>query len=181
MGVHLGVWGFIPSHSPTFLGAWDVTFGLPSWPSPLQAFALVASFRLRLRHEVKLIICFPNLLLAITYVLNAQMDHESPFQTYKFQELSNDISNSSIEWVLTVAITLWRFGNPLGLQLPKWEFTWTRECGGSFLHIFLHFREHEMWFPGFTLGSHLHNLALVASPRLGLWHATFCTLMNNIF
>jgi hypothetical protein len=50
VGVHLGVWGFIPSHSPTLPGAWDVTFGLPSWPAPLQAFTLVASPRLWLRH-----------------------------------------------------------------------------------------------------------------------------------
>jgi hypothetical protein len=49
VGAHLGVWGFIPSHSPTFPGAWDVTPELPSWPAPLQAFALVASPRLRLR------------------------------------------------------------------------------------------------------------------------------------
>jgi len=26
---HLGVWMFIPSHSPTLLGAWDVTPRLP--------------------------------------------------------------------------------------------------------------------------------------------------------
>jgi len=28
VGVHLGVWGFIPSHSITFLGAWNVIPGL---------------------------------------------------------------------------------------------------------------------------------------------------------
>jgi hypothetical protein len=49
MGIHLGVWGFIPSHSPTVPGAWDVTPELPSWPTPLQAFALVASPRLGLQ------------------------------------------------------------------------------------------------------------------------------------
>jgi len=32
MGVHLRVWGFIPSHSPTLLGAWDATLGLPLGP-----------------------------------------------------------------------------------------------------------------------------------------------------
>jgi len=51
MGVHLGMWRFIPSHSLTFLGAWDVTPGLPSWPATLQALALVASPKLRLRHD----------------------------------------------------------------------------------------------------------------------------------
>ncbi len=29
MEAHLGVWGFIPSHFPTFMGAWDVTPRLP--------------------------------------------------------------------------------------------------------------------------------------------------------
>jgi hypothetical protein len=48
VGAHLGVWGFIPSHSPTFPGAWNVTPGLPSWRTPLQALALVVSPRLRL-------------------------------------------------------------------------------------------------------------------------------------
>jgi len=47
---HLGMWGFIPSHSPTFLGAWNVTLGLHSWPTPLQAFKLVVSLKLGLRH-----------------------------------------------------------------------------------------------------------------------------------
>jgi hypothetical protein len=50
VGVHLGVWEFIPSHFPTLLKAWDVTFGLPSWPAPLQALTLVASPSLGLRH-----------------------------------------------------------------------------------------------------------------------------------
>jgi hypothetical protein len=48
VGTHLGVWGFIPSHSPTFLGGWSVTPKLHSWPTPLQALALVASPKLRL-------------------------------------------------------------------------------------------------------------------------------------
>jgi len=30
----------------------------------------------------------------------------------------------------------------IGLQLPKWEVIW--ECEGSFSHILLHSREHEM-------------------------------------
>jgi hypothetical protein len=58
MGAHLGVWRFIPSHSPTFPGAWDLTPGLTSWPTPLQALALVASPRLGLRHCMTLITWF---------------------------------------------------------------------------------------------------------------------------
>ncbi len=48
VGTHLGVWGFIPSHSLTLLGAWDVTPKLPSWLAPLQALALVTNLRLEL-------------------------------------------------------------------------------------------------------------------------------------
>jgi hypothetical protein len=51
VGAHLGVWGFIPSHSPTLSGAWDVTLGLPSWPAPSQVLALVANPRLGLWHS----------------------------------------------------------------------------------------------------------------------------------
>jgi len=51
VGAHLGVWGFIPSHSPTLLGTWNVTPRLHSWPAPSQALALVASPRLRLQHK----------------------------------------------------------------------------------------------------------------------------------
>jgi hypothetical protein len=36
------------------------------------------------------------------------------------------------------------------------EYIW--ECEGSFPHIMLHSYEHEMWFLGFTLGSHLCKL-----------------------
>jgi hypothetical protein len=51
MGAHLGMWRFIPSHFPTFLGAWDVTLRLHSWPTPLQARALVARPNLRLQQR----------------------------------------------------------------------------------------------------------------------------------
>jgi len=49
VGTHLGVWGFIPSHSLTLPGTWSVSPRLPSWPTPSQTLALVASLRLRLR------------------------------------------------------------------------------------------------------------------------------------
>jgi hypothetical protein len=100
-----------------------------------------------------------------------------------FQELCNDIRNFSIQWILTPTITLWRFGSPLGLQLPKWELTW--ECGGSFPHTLLHFREHEMWLLGFMFGPQaLQALALVVNPRLGLQQRKYkkwkkCGLYNE--
>ncbi len=49
VGAHLGVWGFIPLHPPTLLGACNVTHGFHFWPAPLQALTLVASPRLRLQ------------------------------------------------------------------------------------------------------------------------------------
>jgi len=48
VGAHLGVWGFILSHSPTLSGAWNVIIRLRSGPTPLQALALVANPRLGL-------------------------------------------------------------------------------------------------------------------------------------
>jgi hypothetical protein len=37
-----------------------------------------------------------------------------------------------MQGLLTSAIALWRFGTPLGLQLPKWKLTW--ECESSSSH-----------------------------------------------
>jgi hypothetical protein len=54
VGVHLGVWRFIPSHSPMLLRTWDVTPWLPSWPTPLQTLTLVPSARLGLQHIILL-------------------------------------------------------------------------------------------------------------------------------
>jgi hypothetical protein len=45
----LGVCGFILSHFLTLPKAWNVTFGLHFWFTPLQAFALVLSPNLRLQ------------------------------------------------------------------------------------------------------------------------------------
>jgi hypothetical protein len=51
VGVHLGVWRFIPSHFPTLLKAWNVILGLHSGPAPSQALALVTSPKLGLWHS----------------------------------------------------------------------------------------------------------------------------------
>jgi hypothetical protein len=48
MGVHLRVWGFIPSHSLALPRACNVPPKVPSWLTTLQALALVASPRLGL-------------------------------------------------------------------------------------------------------------------------------------
>jgi len=52
VGVHLGVWGFIPSHSLALLRAWNVTIGFPSWSTPSQALALVTSPKLGSQHQI---------------------------------------------------------------------------------------------------------------------------------
>ncbi len=47
VGAHLGVWGFIPSHSLTFLGAWNVTPGLtldPHLCKPLPKARVVTNY-----------------------------------------------------------------------------------------------------------------------------------------
>jgi hypothetical protein len=51
VGGHLGVWRFIPSHSPTLPGAWNVTPRLHFWPAPSQALALVESPKVGLIHN----------------------------------------------------------------------------------------------------------------------------------
>jgi hypothetical protein len=50
------------------------------------------------------------------------MAHARPFSTSTFQDLSNDIKNTSGQGVLTLAIELRVFGSPGGLQVPTfWE------------------------------------------------------------
>jgi hypothetical protein len=49
VGVHLGVWGFILSHSPTLPWTWNVTLWLHSWPTPLQTLAFVTTLALGLQ------------------------------------------------------------------------------------------------------------------------------------
>jgi hypothetical protein len=53
MGIHLRVWGFIPSHPFALPRAWNRVPGLPSWPAPLQAFTLVVNPALGLRQLFK--------------------------------------------------------------------------------------------------------------------------------
>ncbi len=99
--------------------------------------------------RVKLPIWLPTLLLAITYVFSTQMGHASPFYTFAFQELSNDIRKFLIQWFLTPAIALWKFRFPLGLHWDSDSQSGSSlgSCGGSFPHILLHSWEHEMWLP----------------------------------
>jgi len=112
------------------------------------------------------------LLLAITCVLSVRMGHASSFKTSTFQKLFNDIRNFLIQWVLTLVISLWRFGSPLGLQFPKWEFIWG--CGGSFPHTLLHSGSMKCDSRAHSWPTPLQALALVSSPRLRFQHIPFC-------
>jgi hypothetical protein len=51
VGVHLGVWGFICSYSPTLPGAWNVTPGLHFWLAPLIVSPCLGP-RLKLRQNI---------------------------------------------------------------------------------------------------------------------------------
>ncbi len=131
--------------------------------------------------ESNLTIWLTILLLAITCVSDVQMGHASPFEIFTFQKLSNDVRNSSIQWVLTPTIALWRFESPLKFQLPTWEFIW--ECGGSILTL-----SYTLNLPGaWNVTPELHSwpaplqaFTLVTSPRLGLWHLHNLFKLHNI-
>ncbi len=118
----------------------------------------------------------PCFLLFITDVLNAQMSHASPFETFKFQEIFNGIRNYSIQWVLTLIITFWRFGSSLGLQLLKWELNL-----GVWGFIPSHFHTLlEAW--NVTFGLHfwpapLQPFALVINPKNKLPHVPYCVVI----
>jgi hypothetical protein len=132
--------------------------GVPKFPKLGLSWlcrAIILCVDLQLRWGLKQS-CSPRReLLAITCVSSTLMGHVSPFYTSTFQELFNGIKNSSIQWVLTPVIALWKFWSPSRLQLPKWELTW--ECEGSFLHILTHFQEHEIQLLGFPFGPHLYK------------------------
>ncbi len=81
-----------------------------------------------------------------------------------FKSFFNGIKKFSIQWILTFAISFWKFGSPSKLQLTKWELTWEYE--GSFLHTILHSHEHEMWLLGFTLGPHLRSPCFGHEPKV---------------
>ncbi len=159
-------WGEVWNKVVTFIKIFPTVCGTPLTRKEI---AVILDFYWS---GVKLTIWLPTFFWAITCVLSTQMGYASPFLKSMFQELFNDIKNLSIQWVLTPTIALWKFGSSLGLQLPKWEFTW--ECG---VHSFTlsctpgsmkcdsraHFRP-----------APLQALALVVSPRLGLQHIHIC-------
>jgi hypothetical protein len=100
MGIHLGVWGFIPSHSPTLLRAWIVTPRFPFWPTYLQALALVASPRLGLWHimfiEVAIIFLKLQTLVASHVIMFYQKNtyHKDNCTPWKLSQLKKQRKNT---------------------------------------------------------------------------------------
>jgi hypothetical protein len=75
LGLQLSKWeliwegGFIPLHSPTFTGAWNVILRFHYWLTPSQAFTLIMSPRLRSRWfqiTFQLMIC-PSIFLSLQF------------------------------------------------------------------------------------------------------------------
>jgi hypothetical protein len=65
VGVPLGVWESIPSHSLALLGACNITHGLLSWPATLQPLVMVASPRVGLRCQQCSNYALTNLLFSL--------------------------------------------------------------------------------------------------------------------
>jgi len=107
---------------------------------------------------------------SLGYILCVKCPNGScePILTSRFQDLSIDIINSLIQWVLTLVIIFWKFGSPLGLQLPKWELTW--EWGFIPSHSLALPKAWNVIAEPPSWPAPSQALALVTSPRLGLQH-----------
>jgi hypothetical protein len=77
----------------------------------LRAFQRYVTCHLHARKSGRL----PTLLLALTCVSIVQMGHASPLQICTFQEVSNDIKNSLIQWFWPLQFLFEDLGITLGL------------------------------------------------------------------
>jgi len=108
------------------------------------------------------------------------MGHASPFQTFTFQKIFNNIKNSQIQWVLTPCNCLLKIKTFIKTPILKM---------GAHLGMWGFIPSHFATFPGawnVTLGFHswlapLQALALVASPSLRLWHIVVITFSSSFF
>jgi hypothetical protein len=102
--------------------------------------------------KFKFTLWLPALPLSIICVFKYSNGTCKPILDILISKSFNDIKNFWIEWVLTLEITFWKFGNPSKFQLT------CGLCVGSFPHTLLHSWEHEMSFLGLTLSPHLCKL-----------------------
>jgi hypothetical protein len=66
----------------------------------------------------------PALLLPITWATDVQMTNARPFSISTLQDLFNETKNTSMRGVLGLAIELWTFGSPGGLQILTFSKCW---------------------------------------------------------
>jgi hypothetical protein len=96
-----------------------------------------------------------------------------------FQQIFNDIKNSSNQWDLTPKISLWKFEKPFGTPTPTMGVD-LRVWGFTPSHSFA-----LPWAWDVTPGlpswlAPLQALALVANTRLGLWQEGSYGMMHVI-
>jgi hypothetical protein len=104
MGAHLGIWGFILSHSPIFSRTWNVTPGLHSWPTALQALVLITSPKLGLRYIFVLMI-FTTILQLVYDYFGVHPSVWTTFSLFFIQKIT--IYVSLIANVINLIATLW--------------------------------------------------------------------------
>jgi hypothetical protein len=92
------------------------------------------------------------------------MTNARPFSISTFQDLSNDTKNTPMRGVLGLAVELWSFGSPRGLQIP------------TFPSVGLHPHTWPKWGCDSEWScNNLHNLMVFACIKI---HNAFCNLMN---
>jgi len=74
VGIHLGVWGFIPSHIPTLMGAWNVTPGLHSWPTSFATTCLHHKLKVKVATHVTFL-HFKRSMSSLISPLWSQLEH----------------------------------------------------------------------------------------------------------
>jgi hypothetical protein len=83
----------------------------------------------------------PGFLLLITWAADVRIANARAFSISTFQDLSNDTKNTSMRGVLPLAVELWRFGSPGGLQIDAFS-----KCWASPPHLAKVGLRHACWF-----------------------------------
>ncbi len=89
-----------------------------------------AMLHLRIEHQEEVdswllvVSLTPVLLLPITWARDVRIANARPFSISTFQDLFNDTKNTPMGGVLGLAVELWTFGSPGGLQIPNFSKCW---------------------------------------------------------
>jgi hypothetical protein len=121
VGAHLGVWGFIPSHSPTLLGTWNVTPKLHSSPASFASPYF--------GHKPKIRVATHNVMLTSFF------NHPSKFNMSLYEDFSWFFKNIDIHHPLWLFILdrlgLWHMAQS---KLITWHINWILETN-IYLHL----------------------------------------------